>query len=456
MPDLKERALLLLTSLTVVFLVVRMIVASNEPSYSFVDDLTYVSSAIHLVLGEQCAAKAGNPCNYEHPPLAKLLMAAGFEIFGRTQTFGANVGVGINQLGGRIFQIIMASFMAPITYLVVNRMSGNWKMAFLSGLFVLVDPLLFSLSLTAGLDVAMVFFGELALLPYAYGSKFGALNSFYLTGFALGLSLLSKEAAIPIILAVLSYNLLFGSGNPRERIRSSAQILLGTAAVFIVGLQIFDSAFTPFPTFLNQIEAMVSFHLGAGSAQIAFLTKGANCTLYTGLCPTNRSLVPHFLYSGLPLSLVQNTACTSCWAGTNPLDWLTYVPPVAFPTSLLLVVNYPLVWMAFGWVPLGVLKSVRGKIDSDARPLMLAALIFLWNLASNILIFSALDRAVFEWYILPAVPAFAIGGAYLLTRPRTPKWLLYVGTGVVVVVGLLLSPIVYHLLYPQPQYCSSC
>jgi len=383
-------------------------------------------------------------------------MALGFEIFGRTQTFGSAVGVGINQFGGRIFNITMASFMAPITYLVVNRMSGNWKMAFLAGLFVLVDPLLFSLSLTAGLDIAMVFFAELALLPYAYGSKLGHLNSFYLTGFVLGLSLLSKEAAIPIILAFISYNVLFGDGNQKEKMLSSVQILLGTAVVFVVGLQIFDTAFTSFPTFVNQVEAMASFHLGAGSNQTVYLAKGANCSLYTGLCPTDRSLVPHFLYSGLPFSIVQSSICAACWSGTNPIDWLTFIPPVAFPTALLLVVNYPLVWMAFGWVPLGFVKSIRGKVGSDVKPLLLAVSIFAWNFASNILIFSVLNRAVFEWYILPAVPAFAIGGAYLLTRPKTPRWLLYLGSATIIAVGLLLSPIVYHVLYPQPQYCSNC
>jgi hypothetical protein len=368
---------------------------------------------------------------------------------------GSLVGIGINQLGGRIFQIIMASFMAPITYLIVNRMSGNWRMAFLAGLFVLVDPLLFSLSLTAGIDIAMVFFAELALLPYVYESHLGRVNSFFLTGFVLGLSLLSKETALFIIFAIISYNLVFGNGKSRAKLLSSAQIAAGAAVVFIVGLQLYDSFLTPFPTFLNQLQVMTSFHLGVSANQLTYLAGGSNCSLYTGLCPTDKFLVPHFLYSSLPVAFVQYAACGSCWAGTNPFDWLTYVPPVAFPTALVLAVNYPLVWMTFIWAPLGAYKRLKGRIDQDLKPVLLSLSIFLWNLASNLAIFSALDRAVFEWYILPVVPAFAIGAAYLLTRPRTPRWLLYLGTALVIGVGLLLSPFVYHILYPQPQYSSS-
>jgi hypothetical protein len=455
MLDLKKWTLPLLSAFAVVLLLTRIVIAFIEPSYSFVDDLIYVGSAIHMVLGEQCAPAAGNFCNYEHPPLAKLLIALGFEIFGRTQLVGNLPGIGINQLGGRIFQIIMASFMAPITYLVVNKMSGNWGMAFLAGLFVLVDPLLFSLSLTAGIDVAMVFFAELALLPYVYESHFGKMNSFYLTGFVLGLSLLSKETAVFIILAIISYNLLLGDGNTRARLLSSVEIVAGAVVVFIVGLQLYDSLLTPFPTFLNQLQTMASFHLSASTSQLSYLTGGSNCTQYAGLCPTDKSLVPHFLYSGLPVAFVQYAVCGSCWTGTNPFDWLFYVPPVAFPTALVLAVNYPLVWMTFVWAPLGAYRWLKGRIDQDLRPVLLSLSIFLWNLASNLVIFSALERAVFEWYILPVVPAFAIGGAYLLTRPLTPRWLLYLGTALVIGVGLLLSPVVYHILYPQPQYSSS-
>jgi len=455
LPDLWKRFLLLLTILASALFLIRIAFAFVEPSYSFVDDDTYVSAAIHLLLGHQCAPVVDNVCNYEHPPLSKLLTALGFEIFGRTQVIGAEVGLGVNQLGGRFFNILMATLLVPLTYLIVKKMSGNLKMAFLAGLFVLVDPLAFTLSLTAGLDIAMVFFGMLALIPYVYGLRLGKLNSFLITGFVFGLSLLSKETAVFIIGAFVSYVLILGEGPWKSRLLGSAEVLFGAAVVFIVGLQLFDSIFTTFPSFISHLEAMVQYHLNASPVQINFLTEHSNCTLYPGLCPNNKSLVPHFLYSGLPLGIVQNT-CTACWAGTNPLDWFTYFPPVSFPTALVLAPNYPLVWMSFVWVPLGAVRVARRKFDSDLKPVALAGSILVWNLASDIWLYLDVNRVVFEWYLLPVVPAFAIGGAYLLTRPSTPRWVLYLGAAAVVIVGILLSPVVYHILYPQPQYCNDC
>src|SRR5271165_1570367 len=216
MSDPRAKALVTLSVLAVMFLLIRICVAFLEPSYSFIDDLIYVGSAIRLDLGETCAPFLGNACNYEHPPLAKLFFSLGFEIFGRTQVVGANIGLGINQLGGRFFQIVMASLLAPITYLIVEKMSGNWTMALLAGLFVLVDPLLFTLSLTAGLDVPMVFFAELAIVPYVFCTKVWRLDRYLISGGILGLSLLSKETAAFVILSVLSYNLLLGEGDRRE------------------------------------------------------------------------------------------------------------------------------------------------------------------------------------------------------------------------------------------------
>ena len=451
-----RRGLTILCLLSAAFLAIRLIFAFVEPSYSFVDDLTYASAAIHMALGEKYAAVAQNACNYEHPPLAKLLTALSFDTFGKTQVIGANVGVGVNQLGGRFFQIVMASLMAPLTYLIVNRVSKNREMALLAGIFVLVDPLLFTLSLTAGIDVAMVFFGELALVPYVYRTKIGRLNSQIITGFILGLSLLSKETAVFIVFAIVTYDLLQGSGDMKARLASSGQILVGAAVVFVLGLQAYDSLLTPFLTFVDHLQVMISYHFGAGPSQLAYLANGSNCLQYSGLCPTDRSLIPHFLYAGLPLGFIQNTACTACWAATNPLDWLTYFPPVAFPTALVLAPNYPLVWMAFVWVPIGMLALVRRRINDAVKPTILASSILLWDLASNLWLYEGVGRAVFEWYLLPAVPAFAMGGAYLLTRNWMPRPIRYAAAASVIVVGLLLSPAAYHLIYPAPQYCSSC
>jgi hypothetical protein len=79
--------------------------------------------------------------------------------------------------------------------------------------------------------------------------------------------------------------------------------------------------------------------------------------------------------------------------------------------------------------------------------LLLALLVFLWNLGSNLWLFEGLGRAVFEWYFLPAVPALAMGGAYLVTRPSLPMRLAYALVGSVLLVAALLSPLSFAVLF---------
>jgi 4-amino-4-deoxy-L-arabinose transferase-like glycosyltransferase len=443
---LRRNLLPIICVLALVSLVLHLFFALGQQTYSFPDDLTYVSAAIHLVLGNPCAPLANNECNYEHPPLAKLVLALGFEVFGRTQVVGQEVGVGINQLGGRFFQIVMNATAAPMLFLLVRKTSKNEKMAFFAALFLLVDPLYFAVSTSALLDNAMVFFALAALLSDAYGSEFGRGGP-VLTGTLLGLSLLSKETAVFIIAAFLSYVLLVGDGGWRKAFTLGVLVSISCAAVFLVGLEAFDLAFTQFPSALSQLGVMLHFQVGTGQNQLQFLSLSADCTNPGVICPYARTLVPHFLVSQLPPWPVINGHCPECWGGTNPLDWLTYIPPVVFPTDLVLAVNYPLVWLSFAWVPLAVLSFRRLRSTPEGKVLVLALLLFLWNVGSNLWLFQGLGRGVFEWYILPAVPAFAIGGAYLVTRPSLPRPLAYALVGSVLLVAALLSPLSFAMLF---------
>jgi len=74
-------------------------------------------------------------------------------------------------------------------------------------------------------------------------------------------------------------------------------------------------------------------------------------------------------------------------------------------------------------------------------------LALLWNLDSNLWLFEGFGRAVFEWYFLPAIPALAMWGAYLVTRPNLPRRLAYALVGSVLLVAALLSPPSFALLF---------
>src|SRR5208283_5567332 len=114
MLDLRRHAFPLVGIASTVLLALHIYFAFLQPFYSFVDDLTYISAAFRMIEHFQCPPVAGNVCNYEHPPLSKLLMALGFEIFGKYSTVGSAAGTTANQFGGRFFQMLMGSFSAPV------------------------------------------------------------------------------------------------------------------------------------------------------------------------------------------------------------------------------------------------------------------------------------------------------------------------------------------------------
>src|ERR1700722_4313688 len=116
--ELRKRAFSIILILSVVIFAAHIYIAFIQPIYYFVDDRTYLAAAFSILDGTKCATAAGNGCNYEHPPLSKLLMALGFEIFGRTQVVGPSVGIGANQIGGRFFNMLMGSLSVPVLYLV--------------------------------------------------------------------------------------------------------------------------------------------------------------------------------------------------------------------------------------------------------------------------------------------------------------------------------------------------
>jgi hypothetical protein len=266
-------------------------------------------------------------------------------------------------------------------------------------------------------------------------------------GRSLGLSLLSKETSVFIIAAVLSYILLADGQGWRRGAGRCAAVCVSCALVFVVGLEAFDLAFTQFPSFLAHLDLMLRFHLSAGQGQLQLLSASADCGNPGVICPYARTLVPHLLISQLPGWPVLAANCPQCWAATNPLDWLVYVPPVVFPTDIALAVNYPMVWLSFAWVPMAVVSFPSLRRTPEGKLLLLALLLFLWNVGSNLFVFEGLGRAVFEWYFLPAVPALAIGAAFIVTRPSLPKLLSYSCTVSILLAAAVLSPLSFALLF---------
>ncbi|TFH17826.1 phospholipid carrier-dependent glycosyltransferase, partial [Candidatus Bathyarchaeota archaeon] len=86
------------------------------------------------------------PYENTHPPLGKLIIAAGISIFG------------FNPFGWRIMGVLFASLMLPITYIIGKKIIGSWIGGLASSFLLMFDFMHFTLSRIATIDTFLVFF----------------------------------------------------------------------------------------------------------------------------------------------------------------------------------------------------------------------------------------------------------------------------------------------------------
>jgi predicted membrane-bound dolichyl-phosphate-mannose-protein mannosyltransferase len=404
--------------LAVAFIATNVFLGLRSTNWSFIDENTYIHATIAIISGQSCPITSltlSTPtiCNYEHPPLVKLLEAASLSVFGwavpksayphvMVVTLGNTSAGGIltsisypSQILGtistsplwflsfRFFQLIMGALSLPLIYVIALRISGNQRLALLSSLLLFLDPLYAFFSRTAYLDVPMIFFALCAYAVYSCSFRLGPVNKFWLTGAMLGLSALSKESGIVFIFPLMFYHIAFGQTDRRtSRVREILSIIAGEVILTAIGLQIYDVlARTPFPTFLNQVEYIMSFSASFRCAE-------------------------------------------PCSLGATPFSWFTSLFPNKWAVGL--SDNPTLLLLVCVWMPVGLYlywKSDRKQTPPENRLFVFAALLF-GSVFSEDLLFYVGGRIDWIWYSLTMVPALALGGAYLLTREGLPRWMV--------------------------------
>jgi dolichyl-phosphate-mannose-protein mannosyltransferase len=121
----------------------------------------------------------GAPTWEGHPPLSKYLIMLGIQIFGH------------NEIGYRIASAIFGSLIPILAIGIVYRISQAWKLAILSGLFVLADGLFLVESRLGLINVFLVVFGLVAQIFLLAGlERQGIARTLYLcfSGIMLGAS----------------------------------------------------------------------------------------------------------------------------------------------------------------------------------------------------------------------------------------------------------------------------
>lgn len=394
----------------VVWALVAILVASNlalalsPPALSFWDERTYDNAAYRLLYGEGCpvigtpAAPTSTPCNYEHPPLVKVLGALSLYVFGPLRNASAPGSLAWKLYGflsTSIFPLALGALCIPLLYSIALDISGDRKVALVAAASLALEPLFALFSRLDYLDVPMVFFGLCGYAIYFGRKRLGRANEYVLSGAFLALSMLSKETGVIFVVPLVVNHMLFRQAGWRVKARETLILAGSTAAFSALGLQIFDTfARTPFPTFASQVAYMLEY-----ASSLA--------------CPCNNP---------------------------GPGPWYFFLTSNYWMVGV--SYNLALLWSAFFWMPLGVFVLLRGArrrmpIDPSGRLFVLSLVLLVTTFVSNELIYLG-ERVVWVWYYLPAVPALALGEAYLLTRSSIPRSIRLI-LGASLVVGYFLA-----------------
>lgn len=355
------------------------------------DEVYYVPSAEGLLAGEKCSPGADS-CNLEHPFLSKAFIAAGIAILGN------------NVVGWRIFNVLLGTFSIPLMFALSYVVSRRVSLSLIATAFLSFDTLFFVHSSIAVIDVPAIFFALVAFLVYFGRASFWLFDRMFLAGMLLGVSALAKETSVFFVLILVSYHLLWSGEPMKERLIGVLSLAVMVVLVFGGGLQVYDAAFVPsYGSFLSNIVYIIDY---------------------------GKSLIG------------------GGWVDTRfgnyivPLDWLIYYSPVPYLVttttsgSLSYVqlgywgtTNFVEVWLVWIWVPYvcyllynarrpAVPEPSAAEVHPDEGSMRAARLALLWFawIYFAYLALGFYGRVTYPYYFIQAIPAVALGGAFLLTR----------------------------------------
>ncbi len=229
---------------------------------------------------------------------------------------------------------------------------------------------------------------------------------------------------------------------------SAAEIVVVSAVVFILGLQAYDSLFAQqaFPTFVAQLKYMLSY----GSSLI-----GPGWTYGNNIQITPFSWMTYYkpvTYYGTQVSVctdLVNNVCQSAeltypgvayYGVTNLIEtWTVYL---WFPLAAVIA------WKSFGPVrqgleEFGFVDPTGRHLAPDQRLAILSLVWFSWNYFPYIFLF-AVGRVTYPFYVIPALPAVAMGASYFLTRKWVPKPAL-----ILYLAGVFLM---FFIFFPSKEF----
>lgn len=368
-----------------------------DPEGSLIFDETYYVNMARVIMGYPASLphldkpmQTGLDPNSEHPPLAKVIMAAGMSIFREDAT------------GWRLPSVMLGLLGIGLAYTIVRSLGGSRPQARLAAFLLAFDNLYFVHSRIATLDIYMVSFALLGTCLYFKGK-------YEFSGLAFALSTVCKINGLLAVFALFLYEggrLLFKQPEgaedwPKTPGLSPLAVMFAFYLAFSwFGLGLLDARFTEFSGPLAHVKHIFAFGT-ALSREPGFDPQGAEST---------------------PLQWWMNDKVFEYLqinVGTNNL--INAVVSFKGSLNIYLIASAPFI-LYFNF-----LQARRGD-----RLGLLVVCLFLGNYVPILATWIKARRICYLYYMLPSLPAFALGAAN--AAGSLPAWVRNV-----MVVGTLYS-----------------
>ena len=331
-----EYAGLCLLVLIILVLHFSIIAQPDEPLF---DEKHYVPDARLIIDGEGTE-------RLEHPPLSKLFIVAGIQLFGD------------NPWGWRFFPIIFSVAGIVFFYLICRRLNLSQRVSYLATFLLALENLSFVQGSIAMLDVFSLTFTLAAFWLYLKGR-------YVMSGVAVGLSVLAKLSGALAILVIGLHWLLTRWQHPRRFLLS----MLAAPISFVALMPLFD--FAIWHKWLNPIT------------QIQTMLEKTGSIVFSGVDPGTGARPWEWIFTYPNVMEIMPYWWTPRYLGMiSPTLWVFIIPIVIFITYKALKGNTPVLF-PFAWFVGAYLVLIPAVLITD--------------------------RVTYIFYIYPAIGAISIG-----------------------------------------------
>lgn len=372
-----------------------------------------------------------------HPPLGKMLIAAGEALLDRNPAddqfigtdYATNPPKGFDFTGYRLFPVLLAWLTAPILYAIFFLLTRNAVWSMLLSLLYPLDNALLVHSRSAMLDSAMLFFSALTILAYLIllrerrETPFTRASMLFGAAFACGVTTKAFTLLFILLVPVLWWTM---RGNMR---RLSRFTVVAAVAFFTVFSGVWYAHFAIGQRIVPSLPDGGYYQSSDRAKAIIDAGQTGNILAFPILLRDAFAFVSHY-QAGVPsLDLSKEDENGSAWfmwpigARTINYRWET---PDGYSYRYLYLVANPVVWaISFLAVLVGAVLFAAPYLVPGAQksPLHLELGTFLGLYAAFLAAVSRIDRVMYLYhYFLPLFFSFILVGIVFMSLRQIDRF----------------------------------